>query len=51
VDGRLLVTMRKFPDLGAGSTELTAASEVDALPRHIQATELTEVPLEERDQI
>lgn len=34
--------MRKFPDLGAGSTELPVASEVEALPRHVQASELSE---------
>ncbi len=42
VDGRLLVTMRRFPDLGAGSEELPAAGEVDLVPRRIQAEELPE---------
>ena len=41
VDGRLLVTMRKFPDLGAGSGDLVAANEVEALPRRVQAEELS----------
>ena len=33
--------MRKFPDLGAGSGDLVAANEVEALPRRVQAEELS----------
>ena len=40
VDGRLLPTMRRFPDLGVGSDELIAPAEVELQPRGLRAAEL-----------
>jgi DNA recombination protein RmuC len=40
VDGRLLPTMRRFPDLGVGSEELVAPAEVELQPRGLRAAEL-----------
>jgi DNA recombination protein RmuC len=40
VDGRLLPTLRRFPDLGVGSEELVAPAEVELQPRGLRAAEL-----------
>jgi DNA recombination protein RmuC len=40
VDGRLLPTMRRFPDFGVGSEELVAPAEVELQPRDLRAAEL-----------
>ena len=47
VDGRLLVTLRRFPDLGVGSGDIDPVSEIDSLPRYLQGDEIDE--LEESD--
>jgi len=39
-EGRLAVTLRKFPELGAGSGDLPPVDEVEVLPRQVQAPEL-----------
>jgi len=36
----LAVTLRKFPELGAGSGDLPPVDEVEVLPRQVQAPEL-----------
>ncbi|MEC9424765.1 MAG: DNA recombination protein RmuC [Actinomycetota bacterium] len=38
-EGRLLPTMRKFPDLGVGSDELPSPTAVDEVPRSVVAPE------------
>tara|TARA_B100000700_G_C14979248_1_gene825490 strand:+ start:393 stop:1610 length:1218 start_codon:yes stop_codon:yes gene_type:complete len=40
-EGRLLPTMRKFPDLGVGTDELGAPAAVDEVPRTVAAQELS----------
>ncbi|MEE2768784.1 MAG: DNA recombination protein RmuC [Actinomycetota bacterium] len=42
-EGRLAVTLRKFPELGAGSGEFPVVEEVEILPRQVQAPELDPV--------
>lgn len=48
LESRVLVTARRFPELGAGleAEELAATATVDAVPRSLQAPELTAVPAE-----
>jgi DNA recombination protein RmuC len=40
VDSRLLVSLRKFPELGTSGDELVTPAEVEVLPRSLQADEL-----------
>ena len=42
-EGRLLPTMRKFPDLGIGTGELSGPTAVDEVPRPVAAQELPAV--------
>ena len=42
-EGRLLPTMRKFPDLGIGTEELSGPTAVDEVPRPVAAQELPAV--------
>jgi len=42
-EGRLLPTMRKFPDLGIGTGELSGPAAVDEVPRTVAAQELPAV--------
>ncbi len=40
VDGRLMPSLRKFPELGVGSDELSTPQSLEALPQQVQAAEL-----------
>ena len=40
IDSRLLVTMRRFPDLGIGSENLPEMSEIETRARDLRAAEL-----------
>ena len=44
LETRVLVSARRFVDLGAASGELPVAEAVDATPRHIQTEELVALP-------
>tara|TARA_B100001123_G_scaffold243653_1_gene272381 strand:+ start:3628 stop:4836 length:1209 start_codon:yes stop_codon:yes gene_type:complete len=40
VDGRLMVTLRKFPNLGIGNDEISSPEELEAKPRDLQVDEM-----------
>ena len=40
VDGRLMVTLRKFPDLGIGNEEISTPEELETKPRDLQVDEM-----------
>lgn len=40
VDGRLMVTLRKFPNLGIGSNEILSPEELENKPRDLQVEEM-----------
>ena len=40
VDGRLMATLRKFPDLGIGNEAITSPEELETKPRDLQSEEL-----------
>ena len=40
VDGRLMVTLRKFPNLGIGSNEIPSPEELENKPRDLQVEEM-----------
>ena len=40
VDGRLMVTLRKFPNLGIGTDEISSPEELEAKPRDLQVDEM-----------
>ena len=42
LEQRLLVSMRKFPELGGDDTELKTPNEVDVVPTGLQAPEYDE---------
>ena len=43
VEGRLLVTLRRFPELAGGTGDLEAPSEVESSARSLQRSEAEEV--------
>ena len=40
VDGRLMATLRKFPDLGIGNDVIASPEELETKPRDLQAEEM-----------
>ena len=49
IDSRLLVTMRRFPDLGIGSENLPEMSEIETRARDLRAAELPSAVDEQPD--
>ena len=43
VEGRLMVTLRRFPDLGVGSEEISKPEEIESIARDLQAEETTDL--------